>query len=183
MKLLKTKATLGRLIGVGIITFFFSVTLTASTAVAETAAANTAGCYGSGCTGKDPTGLCDGDAYTVASMEVNTVLGYAGQLDLRYSPSCAANWGRFTPALRPSEFLRFALGMSVPYAGRLTVWNPGERSQGFVERTPAPWELTDWTKMVDGTKTACTGVEVIYSTGREPGYGGESTGWNWGPCA
>src|SRR5476649_1249641 len=68
-------------------------------APASPAHAATHGCYGASCTGLDPTGRCDSDAYTVASIAINADNGvYLGQLDLRYSPSCAANWGRFTTA-------------------------------------------------------------------------------------
>lgn len=175
---------MGGLIVTGAAALFFCVVLAASAAVAETAEANTGGCYGPDCTGKDPTGLCDGDAYTVASKAINTHHGYAGQLELRYSPSCAANWGRFTIAHGPRELLRLAVGLPDPIYGRVTVWNPGEPSEERVnlDRT-SPQDLSQWTNMVDGTKTACTGVEVLYSEGdpyvmKKP----ESTGWIWGPC-
>lgn len=144
--------------------------------------AATGGCYGSECAGLDPAGMCDGDAITVASQAITTYHGYAGQLELRYSPSCAANWGRFAPARGATEAARVLLGAPVPAFGRVTVWNPNGHSQGWAQRASWPWE-SDWTNMVDGTIKACTGVEVFYSTGRgSGGSGSEATGWNWGPC-
>lgn len=124
---------MGKLVAAAVFWAFFAVSLGAS-AHAE----NTAGCYGSDCTGKNPVGLCDGDAYTVDSMEVKTGLGYAGPLDLRYSPSCAAYWGRFSVVYRTQHILAFAKGLSIPNYGRVTVWNPGEPSEIGVERDPAP---------------------------------------------
>ncbi len=58
---------------------------------ANPAHATTNGCYGASCNGRDPSGLCD-DGVTVAAMHVNM-----GMLELRYSPSCKSNWGRYTP--------------------------------------------------------------------------------------
>lgn len=46
---------------------------------------------GPDCTGEDPEKHCADDAITAASMAITTELGYAGQLELRYSPSCKAN--------------------------------------------------------------------------------------------
>jgi hypothetical protein len=143
----------------------------------------THGCYGAECTGLDPKGRCDGDAEIVASMAVEDWFASPGQLDLRYSESCKANWGRFTPYSR--YFNAAALGSSVPLWGRVTVWNPGEPSQPTVQsKGTAPLFGSDWSRMVDGTKTACTGVEVFwisdYKDSLSPTI--ESSGWHWGPC-
>ncbi|MEV6979019.1 DUF2690 domain-containing protein [Kitasatospora sp. NPDC093806] len=54
----------------------------------------TAGCSGLSCFGLDPVNAgCGADAYTVESV------GSAkGTIELRYSPSCKANWARISGA-------------------------------------------------------------------------------------
>lgn len=150
---------------------------------------DTGGCYASGCDGLDPVGLCSGDAETVASMAVlDPDTGeYEGQLDLRYSPSCDANWGRFSFPYGPRFFLNELLGQPVPSGARVTVWNPGDPSYGPIGRSGVE---TVWSAMTDGTGLACTGVEVYnsvipFSSGLNPGSGAAeytSIGWTWGPC-
>lgn len=72
------------------------VTATLLLLVAPRAAdAATGGCYGAGCNGLNPMGRCNSDAITVRSIPVQD-----GILDLRYSPSCKANWGRYNPYWR-----------------------------------------------------------------------------------
>ncbi|MFF1906453.1 DUF2690 domain-containing protein [Kitasatospora sp. NPDC058218] len=54
----------------------------------------TAGCYGSSCADKDPVDMaCSTDAYTVDSAS-----SALGTVELRYSPSCKANWARIYDA-------------------------------------------------------------------------------------
>jgi hypothetical protein len=149
-------------------------------------AAATGKCYGAGCTGLDPTNRCDGDAYTVHSIAINDAAMYLGQLDLRYSPSCKANWGRFTTASGPRYILLSETGQPYPFGGRVTAWNPGGPSQQPVQQyytcLSAPYSSCSfWSKMVDGRGTACTGVEPWVRTWN--GSGLESRGWYWGPCA
>jgi hypothetical protein len=164
-------------------------------APATPASAATGGCKASGCVGLDPMGRCDGDAYTVRSIAIITDNGYAGQLDLRYSKSCVANWGRFTVSHNLGKFVASFVG-PVPLYGRVTVWNPGKPSQQPAQANILSWafsgEYTTWSKMVDGTGLACTGVEPFYHdltnqsgpVGPNYGNGGiESKGWFWGPCA
>jgi hypothetical protein len=71
------------------------------------------GCYGASCNGKNPMGLCESDAFTAAAMGVA-----GGMLELRYSPSCKANWGRYTQYNRELNTLY----------PRMTAWNPGGTS-------------------------------------------------------
>lgn len=148
-------------------------------------ASGVGGCKGSECTGRSPVGLCDGDAKTVASIAVipEHMRAYAGQLDLRYSPSCKANWGRFTAAQNRSlVFSLFKKDTMFPF-GRVTVWNPGEPSQDAVDGTlNSGLAGTSYTAMVDGTRAACTGVEIYYSSVDEPPTEDDSVGWTWGPC-
>jgi len=153
---------------------------------AGTASAATGGCYGAGCTGLDPTGRCDGDAYTVLSIAINDGALNLGQLDLRYSRSCAANWGRFSTASGARYIVLSELNQPYPFGGRVTVWNPGGVSQQPVQRDytclAAPYaSCSFWSKMVDGRGRACTGVEPWTRTWI--GNNLESRGWYWGPCA
>jgi len=151
----------------------------------ETFHAVAAACSGESCIGLNPEGNCDGDAETVASMAVPSLTGgFAGQLDLRYSEYCKSNWGRYTPYTR--NFIGIPLGVPVSSYGRVTVWNPGAPSQpgvhGFKEASSVG---SEWTKMVDGTMTACVGVELfMYTYDKDSMRQGdlESEGWTWGPC-
>jgi Protein of unknown function (DUF2690) len=159
--------------------------LAAAGFVASPAHAATGGCYGASCTGLDPTGRCDGDAYTVHSIAINSAALYLGQLDLRYSPGCAANWGRFTTASGARDITLWFANQPIPFGGRVTAWNPGGPSQQPVQSNytcgSAPFaSCSFWSRMVDGRGTACTGVEPI--TESYPN-GVESQGWYWGPCA
>lgn len=180
---------------VAVLVILLSLLGTPTSAVAQTNK-----CYGAGCNGLNPTGRCDDDAMTVASMAVPSLGGgFAGQLDLRYSPSCKANWGRFTPYQR--NFLGAIVGTPISIYGRVTVWNLGKISQQPIHDYSVARTIgSNWTYMVDGTTTACTGVEIMqwqknpYNNGspddlsegktNEVPSGGsfDSEGWTWGPC-
>jgi len=68
------------------------VVFAATIALAAPAAAGT--CQGSSCTGRWPDGTtCAGDAVTKRSTNLNGRL-----IELRYSPSCRAAWGRISYA-------------------------------------------------------------------------------------
>jgi len=126
-----------------------------------TLVATTSGCSGAGCTGKNPSGLCD-DGRTAAAIHTEY-----GMLELRFSKSCQANWGRFTPYRRTLEYWQ---GDGYVILPRVTAWNPNEASYGVAKRS---FQDSTWSLMVDGTKTACTGVEVLMSRpgGFRPGPG------------
>ncbi|MEU9242848.1 DUF2690 domain-containing protein [Streptomyces sp. NPDC048385] len=141
-------------------------------------AAESTGCYGASCNDRDPAGLCDSDAITVGVFDV-----YGGRLELRYSPACAANWGRYTPYKRDVSSYASA-GMQ--FWPRVTVWNPNGPSFGVTQGSKEqknPYKSW-WTKMTDGTKVACTGAEVyvIIKGERNLPPDAESQGWQWGPC-
>jgi hypothetical protein len=159
--------------------------LAAAGFAASPAQAATHGCYGASCTGLDPTGRCDGDAYTVLSIAINSGPLYMGQLDLRYSPGCAANWGRFTTASGARDVTLWLANQPFPFGGRVTAWNPGGPSQQSVQSNyscgSAPFgSCSFWSRMVDGRGKACTGVEPFTDSYPD---GVESQGWFWGPCA
>ncbi|WP_328750554.1 YjfA family protein [Streptomyces sp. NBC_00285] len=146
--------------------------------------AETGGCYASSCTGKNPQGLCDGDAITVGRQAITYGDDEVGTLELRYSPSCAANWGRYT-ALTELKRTTLIFGKDFIY-GRVTVWNPGEESQGVYRKSIGSGDDSSWSYMTDGTKVACTGVEPFFEDPTPYGWlmsrPDISAGWQDGPC-
>ena len=146
--------------------------LSGFTVAATAAPASAAACYGASCNGLDPEGRCSHDAKTVGAMAVTD-----GMLELRWSPSCAANWGRYTPYWRTVVGFQ-TLNPPVGIIARVTVWNPGQPSQGTANADINPFAST-WSKMTDGRPAACTGVEVYHNRGTADN---ESQGWTWGPC-
>ncbi|WP_203913051.1 DUF2690 domain-containing protein [Rhizocola hellebori] len=73
----------------------FLITTTVLGSAAFTAGpANAGGCYGSSCNGRNPQGLCSADARTAKSVTTP----YGVLVELRYSPSCRAAWGRILNA-------------------------------------------------------------------------------------
>ena len=131
--------------------------------------AATGGCYAYGCNGLNPVGKCDGDAFTVASKSVHW-----GVLELRYSPSCVANWGRYTPGTREAWNLLW-MGKGI-WVAQLTSWNPHDYSYGIAYRSNSLFGAS-WSTMTDGRRKACTGVEVVI-TSDNGDY--DSQGWDWG---
>lgn len=137
--------------------------------------AQAAACYGASCNGHNPEGLCSHDAKTVGAMHVGD-----GMLELRWSPSCVANWGRFT-AYERTELSYHRAGRGI--WARVTVWNPGGQSYGTAYN--AKWlGQSTYSHMTDGRPRACTGVEIYHYDRSDSGSVGplESTGWWWGPC-
>lgn len=141
--------------------------------IVSSAPANAAACYGASCNGLDPEGRCSSDARTVAAMAVTD-----GILELRWSQSCVANWGRYTPYWRT---VTGYVAMSPPIGiwVRVTVWNPGRASYGTAYNANLNAYASSWSYMTDGRVTACTGVEVVHMFGSGDN---ESQGWAWGPC-
>lgn len=131
-------------------------------------------CYGASCNGLDPEDRCGHDAKTVGSMAVPD-----GILELWWSPSCVANWGRYTPYWRTVTAYR---AMNLPHGigiwARVTVWNPGKQSYSSAHDSDINPFASSWSQMTDGRPKACTGVEVVhtYSNGDL-----QTQGWTWGP--
>ncbi len=182
-----------------------SVLLIAASALiapASTAAvievASTGGCFRASCNNQDPVGLCDGDAITVASKSVDTPVGYAGQLDLRYSPSCQANWGRFTAAYGKEALKQLILGRltggtSLATGGSIYVWNPGGERYDRARSAASTSSLltllvsSTWSKMTNGDQMACVGLDLAQATVQSKklqDFGSDigSAGWYSGPC-
>jgi len=142
-------------------------------AVGAPAQAEEPSCYGTSCNGINPEGTsCAEDAYSVLAMDVQG----DGMLELRYSPSCKANWGRFSLYTR-ADFFGMVSNTGITHAD-LYVWNLDQPLYGVAERSS--W----WTTMVDGTIIACTGVELI---AQDPSPGGYYTtpdpqGWVGNLC-
>lgn len=155
----------------------FAVSTTAVAAAPSARADTTGGCYGASCNDRNPQGLCGGDAKTVGAMDVGD-----GMLELRWSPSCAANWGRFTAYSRTEATY---LSSHVIIHARVTVWNPGAQSYQTAHHALNIGEST-WSNMTDGRPQACTGVEITHVYQADSGSGAvddyQSQGWTWGPC-
>jgi len=142
------------------------------------------GCYSWGCNGIDPTSTCP-DGITVASTSLED-----GLLELRYSPRCKSNWGRFTPWRKTAYFYANSVPAINMFA-RVTVWNSGDRSYGLAHAYKGVDNFgSSWSQMVDGMKRACTGVEIYTSS---EGWRGNADNteaptdwtdkvWHWGPC-
>lgn len=141
--------------------------------------ASAAACYGTSCNGLDPNNRCNGDAVNAKAMDVKG----EGMLQLRYSPSCKANWGRFTFYTRIESGYLVA---GIIVHARVTVWNPGKPSYGTAHYATFIGE-SSWSYMTNGLITACTGVEITHVLQSSSGSGAideiESLGWVWGPCA
>lgn len=155
------------------------VAMTGGVVAVTAAPAAAAACYGASCTGQNPEGRCNGDAKTVGAMDID----HQGMLELRWSPSCVANWGRFTPYWRWEAGLQ-ASGIAMWV--RVTVWNPGAPSQGTAYHARYFAGESSYSYMTDGRPKACTGVEIFHDYMPESGSGmpGDmvSQGWFWGPC-
>lgn len=125
-------------------------------------------CYSVSCTGVNPEGTtCAEDAYTVLAMDVQG----DGMLELRYSPSCKANWGRFS-SYWLYDITNGLAGTGISHAS-VYVWNPDQELHGVAGSVVnvvggSSW----WTAMVDGAITACTGVELMAQTGDAQGWVG-----------
>jgi hypothetical protein len=139
-------------------------------------------CYGTACIGLNPTERCDGDAKTIGAMDVE----HEGMLELRWSKWCNASWGRFSTYWRSSASGTKS-GVGLTYA-RVTSWNPGEASQpvdGFAKGSIFG-DVSWWTKMVDGSRRSCTGVELFIGLASDTKTGNYTTptslGWTGGPC-
>lgn len=126
-------------------------------------------CYGEECEGIDPAStICANDAQTIGSMSV-----HGGQLDLRWSSSCNAAWGRYSDD-GISSVSNAVAETAITY-GRVTAWNPGGVSQGVVgEAYGFPAGASWWSGMVPADRRTCTGVEVVTQA--------ETFAWTWGPC-
>ena len=132
------------------------------------AQAEESSCYGASCIGMNPEGTtCAKDAYSVLAMDVQG----DGMLELRYSPSCKANWGRYS-SYWLQDIVNSWAGTGISYAD-LYVWNPDEPLYGVVQGSQ--W----WTSMVDGTITACTGVELVAQDTSPGGYYSEPDPQGW----
>jgi hypothetical protein len=171
MRILRSKAL------VAVLALLMMTGLLSFVASSPVNAAATGGCYGASCNNLDPEGRCSGDAKTVGAMDVGD-----GMLQLRWSPSCAANWGRFT------AYSRTELGYQkahIAIHARVTVWNPNATSYQTAHHSKMIGTST-WSFMTDGTKMACTGVELTHTHQSETGSGAideiEPLGWTWGPC-
>jgi len=107
-----------------------------------------AACKGPTCNGQSPT-KCQSDAVTVKDGKGNPVRVYLPGLapgnsdwvDLRYSPSCRANWARLNPAVGNP-------GIGFDYYVYSTSGGTTRSASQYSELSP------NYTEMVDGTGPA-----------------------------
>lgn len=172
----------GRLAHVRWLLFVVAMSVGLTLSLSSPAQAATDGCYGAGCTGLDPQGLCDGDAYTVASEWVDG----AALLEFRYSPSCRASWARISVAQNSQAWLRLLSSTGNVIDVRASVWIEGEPSQGILNMAGDGLHYTKWTGMVDGTVENCVGGEAKLAVPGATDYSPSEMSWGpwvWGPCA
>ncbi|GAB3148450.1 hypothetical protein GCM10027290_33190 [Micromonospora sonneratiae] len=105
--------------------------------------AQAATCNGASCYGKNPyTEGCAGDAYTPTGAAFSSAAGY---VELRYSPSCNANWAK----------------VSNSYAG---AWLYVQNQYGHSQQTYVPSGVTGtYTLMVTGETGARAGNSHSYT--------------------
>lgn len=104
--------------------------------------AEAATCDRTSCVGRDPsTTSCAGDARTILFRDYRAENYASFRIEVRYSPSCRAAWGRLT----------VWSGSNVGFA--LSAWNPNAPSVGTVGGNGN----TSWTAMIDGVPADCAG--------------------------
>lgn len=148
---------------------------------APASAAEPPDCYGFTCADLDPASTnCVNDAKTIGAMNVNG----DGMLELRWSRSCNASWGRFS-TYRRAELYGSLTDSGISYA-RVTAWNPYHESKPVAGSAYDGLTHTWWTAMVSGSVRSCTGVELVAQDGSPTGNrwytANRSLGWTWGPC-
>ncbi|MFJ8569080.1 DUF2690 domain-containing protein [Streptomyces sp. NPDC093514] len=107
-------------------------------------------CVGAACNGKNPANTtCQNDARTVAESS-----DPMGAMELRYSPSCRAAWGRFkinAPSGARIE-IKNSQGKKYTTNGRGTFY-----SVMINDKDVKAWACGIWPSEFGGTNTACTG--------------------------
>ncbi|MFD7454292.1 DUF2690 domain-containing protein [Kitasatospora sp. NPDC059827] len=122
-----------------------TLALAMSGAVLAAAPASAAtSCYASSCNGLDPASTtCANDAITVST---NTTL------ELRYSPSCRAAWGRIKQYTIPGETVKVTNSIGQSYStttatGHVTIWSPMVNDKDLKstarDETSNGWQETD----------------------------------------
>jgi hypothetical protein len=116
--------------------------------------ARAAGCYGDYCSGQDPQAMgCSADAYTVASI---LIPGTGAYVELRWSPSCKANWARVPSgfgAYYPSQL--YAIQCATGYTQRGVVASSGGYSWTRMIYSPVKTVRAAWIGVPGSTSTAC----------------------------
>lgn len=162
--------------------------LAALTVVPSTAAeaSSSPSCYGQTCDGKDPAATnCTEDNHTIYSKEAIVDGVSYGVVELRYSPSCYANWVRFAPWGGLRGLLGTVTGGEV--SGKPWIWRlgvPNSLRGGINESSPAGLSApTTWTSMVTAEGTTCWSVQIYYTESSTSGEGGRNVlGTYDAPC-
>lgn len=91
------------------------LTLTVAGALVNPVPAHAVSCYGDYCSGQQPDASgCGADAYTAFTAESDVGVG---RLDIRYSPTCKTNWGRWVEYPRGWTFSQVPLVMKAVQEG------------------------------------------------------------------
>lgn len=118
--------------------------------VATAQPASAADCDSATCAGRDPSVTsCAGDGRTILFRDFKAENYASFRIEVRYSPSCRAAWGRLT----------VWSGNSVGFA--LSAWNPNSPSVGTVGRNGN----MSWTRMIDGVPPDCAGSHFYVNGG------------------
>ena len=150
-------------------------------------------CYGDSCKGLNPSGTrCEADAYTIYSEEVvinsdwSSIEGAGpwGIAEMRYSPTCRANWVRYTPYTNIDDVIRFIIDAGAQkandgdgfgtYYGVPYIWRLGVKDtlQGPIDSSdPFSLQVTNWTAMVSAEGATCWSVEIHWRENHHAGGG------------
>jgi len=132
--------------------------LVGSTAVS---AASKPSCYGSSCEGKDPSKTnCTQDATTIMRYGTRNVGGTYGDIELKYSKKCHANWNRFSTEAGVRALLHAQMKTAVSHA-QPWIWRPGHSPRGTAGKAFGLIGSSYWTSMVTADGKTCTSVDVI----------------------
>lgn len=129
--------------------------------VPAVSAASKPDCYGSSCEGKDPARTnCTQDATTIMRYGTRNVGGTYGDIELRYSRKCHANWNRFSTESGFRALMQAQLKTAVSHA-QPWIWRPGHAPRGSAGSAMDLFGASYWTQMVTADGTTCTSVDVI----------------------
>lgn len=149
--------------------------------LAPAATAEGPSCRGNSCEGINPANTnCLDDARTIYRWDAITPTGEnLGNLEMRYSPKCHANWARFTRWNGVSSWLGDGTA-GAQASGRPWIWRQGVAGslRGVIDSAgkETPWEMivgttTGWTAMVTADGTTCSSVQFIETENHHAGGG------------
>lgn len=128
------------------------VGLLGAAALANAGPAAAVSCYGDYCSGRDPMSTgCAADAYTVASTHIP---GTWTSIELRWSPTCKANWARVPASWRSAPPNGLSAQQSTGYTQRVIAISADFAWTGMIY-SPVKCVAAVWTGSPGGAATAC----------------------------